>query len=1212
MLTDRQHTALDFQRHLSVTANAGAGKTTVLVRRYLEILLNSNTRANEIVAITFTEKAANELRRKIAERVELLIRSSPPGPARLPFERIREQLSSATIGTIHSFCAQLLRTHPVETDVDAAFNVIEGVDQSFLQENALQDAFELLMREEPGHGVREDLLDLVRMFGQSRVTEYLRALLEKREQIDRLHSGLFSADDAAILKFWEDTLTRDAETRLSRKAWGVCLENLIGSVPPLLSQALAQVRSARNSTVSVAKKLEACRSLLDPLFTKKHTLVRKIAPPEPVGPELARDITVLSAFRKEVVYLSDEIFHPAAMSANADLLRITRTLLRVYTKCLAVYEERKSDAGMLDFEDLQLKARALLTIPEIRSRLTGKYKYVMVDEFQDTNRLQYEIVRSLVDGFAGSNLFIVGDPKQSIYGFRNAEVEVFERAKNEMMTLAGEGPGSAGSIVLSESFRPLPNLIAFVNMVFGRLMDRAVSDQGVGYDELTMGREFDDRSGNVEFLLIPQDGENDDQQDTEGEEENVVQSECRMIARRLLELKEQNVRIVSKDPGAEKDFDFGDAAILLRSRTHVPELERVFLKYGIPYVLMGGIGFYQTQEVSDILNYFKFLLHQGDDVALAGILRSPLYTVSDAELFEISLVSRSETFWEKLNRYSERQDASASVRRAVGILCDHIAHVHRLPIPQLAERIFRMTAWHGTVSGLSAGTQYEANVKKLLRMARDFESKGYTTLFDFVERLKTLVSSQEREGQAAVHASGNSVQIMTIHSAKGLEFPVVVLPFLHKKFQYDKPPFIDADAGIGLSMDAGEEDEECAPAFSSYLKRRSRERTEEEEKRIFYVACTRARDVIILSGVSQTSSQLSYMRWIQETLGDLLNSPGVHVLPAQPLRILQKAGDHVSGGSPQTIMHKLALRVEFNDGGSVIPVPATRPESGEAVTPEIVDMPLVGQASGEFFSATQIKTYLECPTKYLLRYVLGIPEQAAGYSSFDVDEETDNELGADVEGIITHSVLQDLDGSSVDRDEIREKLRRQSATHSFSGSLSNSREEKMLERIVNFAGSEFGREILSAQEGFSEHPITAKLDQDFLTGTIDRLYRSPNGLWNIVDYKTDNIPLGSVRERADSYLPQLSFYAYLVSKLYGQNALRATLFFMEHPLQPVHYEFDASRLASFEKQVREAILNIKANKFDREVDTCESCPYLQENHCLVVKSPTAIQTPLRR
>src|SRR5262249_48509886 len=149
-----------------------------------------------------------------------------------------------------------------------------------------------------------------------------------------------------------------------------------------------------------------------------------------------------------------------------------------------------------------------------------------------------------------------------------------------------------------------------------------------------------------------------------------------------------------------------------------------------------------------------------------------------------------------------------------------------------------------------------------LRMARDFESKGYTTLFDFVERLKKLVSSQEREGQAAVHTSGNSVQIMTIHSAKGLEFPVVFLPFLHKKFQYDKPPFIDADAGIGLSMEAADEDDDRTPAFSRYLLRRSRERTEEEEKRIFYVACTRARDVLILSGcVSRPSSHLSCLRW---------------------------------------------------------------------------------------------------------------------------------------------------------------------------------------------------------------------------------------------------------------------------------------------------------------------------------------------------------------
>ncbi len=1218
MFTEQQQKALDFQRHLSVTANAGAGKTAVLVQRFIDILLHTPTRVNEIVAITFTEKAASELRKKIAFTVEEGIRNASSMEQRQVFEHIRDQLASATIGTIHSFCAQMLREYPVEADVDAAFTVLDGIDQRILQQEALKEAFEQIVNDIEGTEERNALLDLIRMFSRPAVQHYLSEMLNKREQIERLMSGLFSEhnSDADILKYWKDTLFQEVEKVLSEQGWLQSLMTIIHAADGATSSQTKNLVHQWNNELSTEKKIVLYQNIFELVFTQNNTLRKKFIGSGEEKMGLAKDIETVTRFHERTGELITDLASPDLMEANQKLLKVTRSFLLVYILCLERYEQRKLEYSLLDFEDLQLRVRTLLKKNEICKRIASKYHYIMVDEFQDTNRLQYEILHRLVSHFTMGNLFIVGDPKQSIYGFRNAEVEIFEQTKVDILAsstrqlpffsnsieLTSTTNERQGAIVLSESFRLLSNLAVFVNTVFGNLMKSTATSFSVYYDELVKGRECEVR-GAVELFLIPT--KDLEYSSIQGNEEDAAtKTECRMIAQRIVELNSSQYPIYENSEGRKsKNFEYKHAAILVRDRKYIREIEQALNEYHIPYALSGGIGFYQTQEMFDFLNYFKFLLRCDDDVALVGILRSPFFAISDAELYEISLTNKGEPFWDKLQRYVERRQSSQLVQRAYRMLSDDVIQAHRISIPFLIERILRQTGWQGTMSGLSSGRQHIANNKKLLRLAREFEGRGYAMLYDFVERLTMLVSEQHREGQATIDAQDNCVHVMTIHAAKGLEFPVVFLPFTHRGFRYDDPPYIDADFGIAFK--AAHKDisgNELTSPLYNYLLRKSKQRTESEEIRIFYVACTRARDMLVLSG--QQSEKLpaqSYLSKMLDSIGVDVNSNQINkkIIIPQTLKILERVQDHYW---LKKIPHQLEIEVRNPETLHKKEYSLKDIASTSKIPKRLLIDSIPAQTTGEYFSATQIKTYLECPAKYFLKFVLGLPEQHSVLYNFDEEEESRDKLSSELEGIYTHTVLQDIYTQSISGDDLRNKIRDLVVSHR---TALESTDEQLIEavfkNVVDFKKSLFGVEVLSAREVHTEYSINTMFDKDYLTGTIDRLYKDSNGNWNIVDYKTDGVDCAHLVSRADVYKPQLLFYTYLVNKLFQQKIIRGTLVFLRHPSNPMHYIFDEKHFVEFESTIRSVISKIRANDFIRSLEMCETCTFRAGASCLISK-----------
>ena len=1213
MLTPSQQKALRFNRHLVVTANAGSGKTTVLVQRFLDILLQTDTRVNQIAAITFTEKAAGELRSRIAgaiakniEDVSHLLAAGRSGSGAehsatlRRLEQIRDQLASANIGTIHSFCAQLLRGYPVEAGVDAAFTVLEGIDKEFLIGESLRETVEAVLVSDQTTELREEVRHALRMLGKSNLEKYLALFFQKREEIERLISnGVLSSDD--VLNRWNSEVESWLTFQLESDTWRESLYRIIAVSKGKPVRRVNEMLQEWTSALLPAKKISLFKEIIAETLTKDGTLRKNFVGSKTDSSLYAADEAALRKFYSSVNDILRAYTDSLSVSANQTLLRLSRIMLNLYQKAIAVYEEKKYEQGKLDFEDLQLKALQLLRQEEIRVKLAASFAYIMVDEYQDTNRLQDEILRELVSNFQSGNLFIVGDPKQSIFGFRHAEVEIFEKTLTDLQEIAGD------HVALAESFRPLVNIVDFVNRVFRTAMAEGRSQFDVDYNELIDGR-AGPTEGKVEFLLVPEqpDAGNEGGESEIGEKD-MVEEECELIARRLADLVESKfpIHVSQMENGAKveisKPFDFRDAAILLRGRTHAGEIQRALEANRIPYVISSGIGYYQTQEVYDFFNYFKFLLDSGDDVALVGILRSPFFAVSDAELYEISLENKADNFWQKVLQYGARPYSRDSVKFALKVLKDNIHLANRIPMPQLVHRIIRQTGWQGAVAGLPFGHQRLANIEKLVRFAREFAQRGLTNLFDFVERLTILVERQEKEGQASIDTEENAVKVMTVHAAKGLEFPVVVVPFSHKRFQHDKELFIDSFRGFGFKVKA-EDDlrKEIEPCFCRYLRKRSELRTEAEEKRILYVACTRARDMLVISGLKDASAKsTSYLKWIFDGLGLSPESvlPGQTILSGQDMKTLRQRGDTFL---PETVHHKLPIHVITSKDQLSAGSAQTRSAGQFAKAEKLLLAPLKGQTRGEFFSATQIKTFLECPARFYLKYQLGLPEETSVPYDFDAEEEANDRILGELEGSLTHAALQHLVQPRITEKEITEQTRRLvTSTPAVDELHYMDVVDTIVRNVTGFKESEFGKRVLESPETLTEFSIRTAFGEDYLTGTIDRLYKNEHGLWCILDYKTDRVNKESAGQRAAIHKPQLLFYALLVQRLFAQASVMASLVFLRFPASPFHFTFSEADLRKFEKEVQKVIQRIQAGNFEGNLDMCPSCSYLSNGKCVM-------------
>ena len=1193
--TRNQKKAHDLNRHISVTAGAGSGKTAVLVHRYVKILLETDLHPSQVVAITFTRKAAAELKQRIVTELEARLQQEP-GNTKL--ESIKTGMLSAQISTIHSFCARILREYPVEARVDAGFRELQGI----LQRLTLRDTIESTLREigdRPEEDeIRVKLVELLRIFGKTRLERHLNELVNQREAVDRLMRNLYCHTDSEVLDIWHEyvqsQLTQSLVTQFPREDWLRCLNRVL------------KVATGRNASIvlelvgSISPELAILNII--PIFVELAPLILtkdgKISKRDFLGlgveiDTIKEDIDFLVRAAK---YL---LSFPSITDDDHLLIHVTRSLLAVYDEVRHTYEHYKLQTGQLDFDDLQIKVRDLLKQESIHEQIAQRYPYIMVDEYQDTDQLQYEILDLLAvinentrkqkpSDSKLDNLFIVGDEKQSIYGFRGADVRVFDRTRKDIIdyqsaltqdfawqeeTLEANDSEKCGELQLPENFRLLRNLVGFVNLVFEPLM-KGRNEFEVKYESLIQGRTTD-HPGDVELLIGSTEQAADDSQSPA--------NEYTLIASRIRHLVGTGETIWTDEGDSEKPrpIRYGDIAILIRTRTRLPEIESALLNAEIPYKITGGIGFYQHQEIYDIGNYLQFLADPANDVALAGILRAPFFGVSDVELYEVTQPSSTISFWQKVQDYVDRADKASTypIDSAVRILRSHLEICHRIPPSELIRKIVNDTGMVGVLAVGQNGEQRWANYEKLLGIARELERLGFTNLFDFLEQLDLLIEEEEGEGQATTQLTADAVEIMTIHAAKGLEFPVVILPNLDRGFRSDQEPFIDDRLGIGFRpADPEKNYKQSDPGATQLMRERAKNKTEAEEQRLFYVATTRARDRLILSGTADKRGNATcWLNWLFDALeisdipleGELLHPITIQASSEKkatsidlPIRIIKSLDE------PDSVEEK-----------ALTPSPSTE-------FPAFHIEPLIASAVGKTFRVVDLIAYARCPTRFYLQHQIQMP------ISDPHSEETARETAV-------HAVLARL--------QTREDCARDLSPLIRAVSIDVST-ETVREDVEHFLNSTIGTIALNADEGYCERHIHAKIGSHIVNGIADRFFRDSKGLWQIINYETDRINQAGLGDPADYYKPQAELYALLIHRLYPeQQVIPVTIYFTNlataYLVEVTREELQDIKEAWIERieEIQVALNSdaIGVGRFEKNREHCPLCPYFVDGECMV-------------
>ena len=1263
-LTPSQSKALGIERHLAIMANAGSGKTRVLVKRYVDLFeRNPDLATRNVAAITFTDSSAAELRMRISEEIKARLEERRKGAeggtlhtqTHHRLHELRDSLSNAFIGTIHSFASRMLRAYPVEANIDASFTLLTGADQRLFVEEAIDRVFYSAL--ELAYEAKDEppVLHLFRTLGRSDVTGLIRTLLANRSRSATTERLLLSKTDDEILAAWRAEFEQVLHypTKLSTKA---LIESLMSfsknGIRGTETRPFADAYLISNGFFESVSSFFALGAML---ITDNGTLHSQRIDLKKLPAGLDSDVADFIAWHDSHESLlkacpsSEKEFE----SEHREYIFLLRATFALYDRILEEYTTNKMAYGLLDFDDLILSFKKLLDDPRIRAELSEQFLYVMIDEYQDTDENQFELVRLLTENFSKrNNLTIVGDPKQSIYTFRNADASIFRQTREaivsqELTSLAIEESlalllspeEERGEIALRESFRMTAGPLAIVNRLF-RMVMRTPGSEGVGaeeveYSDLVQGRKSE-LAGSVEWIcpmqkeervpgasstmraLSTREEENIEQQNGEPEEEA---GEAKLIALKIRQIvNDTKGKYPVEADGGFRAAQYDDIAILLRSRTNLPSLEQALRLENIPYTVAKGAGFYSQQGILDISSYLSFLITPADDVALAAILRSPFFALSDVDLFQIAhhypARRRSSmedwSFWDQFQNYADDIKAPHLVR-TVKQLRENLILAGRTGAALLVEKIYAETGIFATLAAEPNGMQRVMNLEKFLSQARDSDASGFSSLFDFVDRMQYLIEEDENESQADLTSKEGAVRIMTVHSAKGLEFPIVIVPFLQKKFMQDHVRLLDKQFGLHLKYP----DSDRQPLIAELIRLRARHSRIAEEKRIFYVALTRARDHLILSStIPAKPNAESWLAWLLRALPTAID-------PAATSIWLEERIERYNGETQQTSEDSVRLDIPLIRNASDFTIQEREEPANEATEIGPVHlMPLSILHPKGRFSATQFLMLRMCPLKYHLSYVLGMPEEPKLAYDMEADEYSETVRGK-LLGQIVHKLLDKIDSISRNQTLDEERYLRELENIFFSLSIWNEAERSQYQtaarkHLANFLRSDLSQEVSDSTRRHREYALQAQLETgDILFGIIDCLYKNPDGIWTVLDYKTDSPKAASLElQQKSRYKFQIGFYAYLVHLLFPDAAQINAMLFYTHSGTLDHHIFDHSDFANMEQECTQMIEEIRRNENVEDLalldclnPDCADLHGLHGRFLDVIPAKAGIQTP---
>ena len=1102
-LNEEQLAVVEASGSVFVSAGAGTGKTSALVERFARAVCDQGIDVDSILVITYTRKAAGELRSRI--RAALLGRGRPD---------LARELDGAWISTIHGFCNRLLKQHPFEVGLDPRFRELEEAAAAVLRGEAFERSLEAFCAS--GDEERLRLLATYRADGLRRMLTGVYETLRSagRDLVLELGDRPSVVEAVGRLRTEAERLAGDDSATPTQRANAVEARRLVasGAAPErLVDLSGVQCKGARAAAFERARKAVE-RAALEELAAHDRDLLQEL----------------LLGFAAE-------------------------------------YAESKRREAAVDFEDLQLAARDLLRENvALRDEVRLRFKLVMVDEFQDTNRLQCELI-DLVAHPDVTDVFTVGDEFQSIYGFRHADVEVFRERRAQAENL----------LALTKNYRSRPQVLAAVNYLFA-------DEFGDEYQPLAASAEFADPVfGHPVELLVT------DKSSYRGSGEHWRQGEARTIARRVRELV---------DTGAAAA---GEIVVLFAAGTDAELYEEALRREGLPTYRATGRGYFGQQQVVDLLAYLRLLHNRYDDFALATVLASPFVGVSNDALVLIRRNAVRRPLYTAIERGVPEGLSEQDARLLLAFLQRYERLMRlsaRIGLEALCERVLVEHDYDLAVLTRWDGSRRFANIRKLARLARQYEALRGTDVAGFLRfvREQEAVGARELEAVAEEEGAG-AVRLLTIHAAKGLEFKVVIVADAGR--DTGGPRGTDeivalSDGRFGFRMvhptRGGRE-----PVFE-FEEVRDAERGQErsERLRLYYVAMTRAIDRLVVSGAidpERAADRETPIGWVVDRLDALDDVIGAR---DEPIEIERGDARFVLGvaraGDPAEIAVQPVSEEPADERQLALfdELPAGRRELGLEL-PALAEIPRPPLHDVRRLSYSALALFDRCSYRYYAERVLGLRPQARALA----DEAADGgALAATEVGDAVHRLLERI---PLDAPAAPARAELDAQVREWYPSSTGAELDRIAAFVERYCESDLAGRIAGLAGARPERPFAFEHDGVLLHGRLDVLWREGEQAL-VVDYKSNALE-GRLPEEivADEYRLQRLVYA-LACLRDGAQHVEIAYQFLEAPDDVVSTKFTDADLPALEQELTSAIERIHAGEFRPTPSTfvCADCPAL--------------------
>ena len=1234
--TNEQLQAIKTRRcNLLVAAAAGSGKTAVLVERIIRIITDEENPVDidKLLVVTFTSAAASEMRERIAAAISKALEKSPNSKN---LQRQLTLLSRANITTMHSFCLDVIKNYFYTIDLDPSFRIGDETEATLIKNEILEELFEEYYEED-----NEEFKDLIEAYSGSKDDLKLKEmilslyrfsmsgpwpeqwLVEKAEDFNI--STIDDLDKSPWVKVLKDSLRVELEGFLNMYKKSINIINDTDGLEPYLEAFNSDYDYLERAYASLNENLNSIYIALNSITFIKLKTVKK----NQVSDENAQNTvkSIRDSVKKKIKSLIESTFEFTPQEALDGIIGaypFMKSLASVTLEFSKRFNEKKREKNILDFNDLEhLCLKILIDRDENNNIIPSKvaehfmefFDEVLVDEYQDSNNVQETII-DLVSRrrFEESNVFMVGDVKQSIYRFRQAKPELFLDKYNRYSLEEGSNDRK---IQLYKNFRSREEVIEGVNYIFKMVMSQTVGELEYTDEEaLNLGASFeevnDDESivgGEIELHILDksgiikekvEDSFDDDDEIAKEEEEDIdgITLEAKIVAKRIKELFEikdgKRFKVFDKDTKEYRDVKYKDIVILLRATKNWAE---IFLdelgSEGIPVYADTGSGYFESIEIRTIMSLLKIIDNPLQDVPMIATLRSPICGFTAEELSDLRLLNKDLYFYELIKEVSEgiheiNEELKFKCSKFIDDLSKWRERAIYTPIDEFIWYLYMDTAFYGYVGAMPNGKLRQANLKILFQRAKQYESTSFKGLFNFINFINKLRKSSGDMGSAKVLGENEDVvRIMSIHKSKGLEFPVVFTSGMGKQFNLmdlSNSILYHEELGFGPNFVNLETRNSYSTLAKEAIKKRIRLETLSEEMRILYVAFTRAKEKLIITGAS-SNLEKSISGWISSaSLDESI------VLPSEVL----KGKSYLDWIAMAMCKHTCGEKLRGVTG-------ATR----ELITSDFskwdikfwtkelltVDKNLetVDKVEDESMFITSKNVVVDKEISRRLDYKYKFIEGAMLPSNISVSDLKKKEftygdeihdtvevfkekevlkpkflkeekgLSAAERGTVIHYVMQRL---NYDRVSTISEIKAQIEEMVLDNSLTEKEASTVwYKKIYNFFNSNLGKRLLKAYKDerlvsrelpffteLSSVEYKPELNKDVyvdekirLQGIIDCFFEEEDGIV-LLDYKTDYVEEGKVDEIIERYRAQLKYYKDALEKITEKRVKESYLY----------------------------------------------------------------------